>query len=229
MPRSAPLRRAATLQVVAAGESPDPEGGDRQGNCPPIAARSTWETASRRSPLVLIGGPSCGSRRRFLRGYAAGACRTSSGAAGWLRRPVTGSATPRVRPSRPSCLWWRPKLLTRSDPQPETIGWALAMLLLYLITMPARRVDVRLARSPWLTSGRLRRGGAARITRSLRSPAARATASLPLPGRARLRVCGRRPPEPGPQGTSAPAPHPEHPARSPGPRSARGPGPRVTS
>ena len=33
-------------------------------------------------------------------------------------------------------------LLTRSDPQPETIGWALAMLLLYLITMPARRVDV---------------------------------------------------------------------------------------
>ena len=33
-------------------------------------------------------------------------------------------------------------LLTRSDPQPETIGWALAMLLLYLISMPARRVDV---------------------------------------------------------------------------------------
>ena len=33
-------------------------------------------------------------------------------------------------------------LLTRSDPQPETIGWALAMLLLYLISMPARRVEV---------------------------------------------------------------------------------------
>ena len=33
-------------------------------------------------------------------------------------------------------------LLTRSDPQPETIGWALAMLLLYLVSMPARRVDV---------------------------------------------------------------------------------------
>ena len=33
-------------------------------------------------------------------------------------------------------------LLTRSEPQPETIGWALAMLLLYLVSMPARRVDV---------------------------------------------------------------------------------------
>ena len=33
-------------------------------------------------------------------------------------------------------------LLTRSDPQPETIGWALAMLLLYLISMPARRVEL---------------------------------------------------------------------------------------
>jgi hypothetical protein len=33
-------------------------------------------------------------------------------------------------------------LLTRSEPQPETIGWGLAMLLLYLISMPARRVSV---------------------------------------------------------------------------------------
>ena len=33
-------------------------------------------------------------------------------------------------------------LLTRSDPRPETIGWALAMLLAYLVSMPARRVEV---------------------------------------------------------------------------------------
>ena len=32
-------------------------------------------------------------------------------------------------------------LLTRSEPQPETIGWALAMLLAYLASMPARRVE----------------------------------------------------------------------------------------
>jgi hypothetical protein len=33
-------------------------------------------------------------------------------------------------------------LLTRSEPQPDTIGWALAMLLVYLVSMPARRVRV---------------------------------------------------------------------------------------
>jgi hypothetical protein len=33
-------------------------------------------------------------------------------------------------------------LLTRSEPQPETIGWALVMLLLYLFSMPAGRVEV---------------------------------------------------------------------------------------
>ena len=33
-------------------------------------------------------------------------------------------------------------LLTRPDPQPGPIGWALAMLLLYLISMPARQVEV---------------------------------------------------------------------------------------
>ena len=33
-------------------------------------------------------------------------------------------------------------LLTRSEPQPDTIGWALAMLLVYLISMPARHVRV---------------------------------------------------------------------------------------
>jgi len=33
-------------------------------------------------------------------------------------------------------------LLTRSEPHPATIGWALAMLLVYLVSMPARRVEV---------------------------------------------------------------------------------------
>ena len=33
-------------------------------------------------------------------------------------------------------------LLTRSEPQPDTLGWALAMLLVYLLSMPARRVRV---------------------------------------------------------------------------------------
>ncbi|QWZ07488.1 YrdB family protein [Nocardioides panacis] len=33
-------------------------------------------------------------------------------------------------------------LLTRSEPQPDTLGWALAMLLLYLLSMPARRLRV---------------------------------------------------------------------------------------
>jgi Protein of unknown function (DUF2568) len=33
-------------------------------------------------------------------------------------------------------------LLTRSEPQPETLVWALAMLLVYLLSMPARRVQV---------------------------------------------------------------------------------------
>jgi hypothetical protein len=33
-------------------------------------------------------------------------------------------------------------LLTRSEPQPATIGWALGMLLVYLVSLPARRVEV---------------------------------------------------------------------------------------
>lgn len=33
-------------------------------------------------------------------------------------------------------------LLTRSEPQPDTIGWGLAMLLVYLVSMPARHVRV---------------------------------------------------------------------------------------
>jgi hypothetical protein len=33
-------------------------------------------------------------------------------------------------------------LLTRAEPQPDTLGWALAMLLVYLLSMPARRVRV---------------------------------------------------------------------------------------
>ena len=33
-------------------------------------------------------------------------------------------------------------LLTRSEPQPDTLGWALAMLLVYLLSMPARGVRV---------------------------------------------------------------------------------------
>ena len=33
-------------------------------------------------------------------------------------------------------------LLTRSEPQPDTIGWAMGMLLVYLLSMPARSVRV---------------------------------------------------------------------------------------
>ncbi len=33
-------------------------------------------------------------------------------------------------------------LLTRSEPRPDTVGWGLAMLLVYLVSMPARRVRV---------------------------------------------------------------------------------------
>jgi hypothetical protein len=41
-------------------------------------------------------------------------------------------------------------LLTRSEPQPDTIGWALAMLLVYLVSMPARRVRVWRGDRRWL-------------------------------------------------------------------------------
>ena len=33
-------------------------------------------------------------------------------------------------------------LLSQAEPHPDTVGWALAMLLLYLVSMPARRVRV---------------------------------------------------------------------------------------
>lgn len=33
-------------------------------------------------------------------------------------------------------------LLTRSEPRPATLGWALGMLLIYLLSMPARRARV---------------------------------------------------------------------------------------
>ena len=33
-------------------------------------------------------------------------------------------------------------LLTRSEPQPATIGWALGMLLVYLVSLPARRAEI---------------------------------------------------------------------------------------
>jgi hypothetical protein len=32
-------------------------------------------------------------------------------------------------------------LLARSEPQPETVGWGLVMLLAYLVSMPARRAS----------------------------------------------------------------------------------------
>ena len=32
--------------------------------------------------------------------------------------------------------------LTQSGPRPETIGWGLALLLVYLLSMPARRIDL---------------------------------------------------------------------------------------
>jgi hypothetical protein len=33
-------------------------------------------------------------------------------------------------------------LLTQSEPQPDTVGWGLAMLLVYLVSMPARRIEL---------------------------------------------------------------------------------------
>jgi hypothetical protein len=33
-------------------------------------------------------------------------------------------------------------LLTRSEPRPETIGWGLGLLAIYLVSMPARRVEL---------------------------------------------------------------------------------------
>jgi len=33
-------------------------------------------------------------------------------------------------------------LLTRSEPHPDTIGWALALLLVYLVSLPARRMEL---------------------------------------------------------------------------------------
>lgn len=33
-------------------------------------------------------------------------------------------------------------LLTQADPRPDTIGWGLLMLLVYLVSMPARRVGL---------------------------------------------------------------------------------------
>lgn len=32
-------------------------------------------------------------------------------------------------------------LLTRSEPRPETVWWGLALLGVYLVSMPARRVE----------------------------------------------------------------------------------------
>jgi hypothetical protein len=33
-------------------------------------------------------------------------------------------------------------LLTRSDPQPETLAWGLGLLAAYLVSMPARHVEL---------------------------------------------------------------------------------------
>ena len=33
-------------------------------------------------------------------------------------------------------------LLTLAEPQPDTIGWGLLMLLIYLVSVPARRVGL---------------------------------------------------------------------------------------